>query len=83
MRTADNNSFRMVIKLPRYCSASTMFVLSSVPSFDAVLRRQRFSLQSNVRLSKSNNMYIQTIMSCDLRFQAPLFILTNNSLYLR
>ena len=77
MRTAYNNSFRMVMKLPRYCSASTMFV----PSFDAVLRRQRFSLQS--RLSKSNNMYIETIMSCDLRFQSPLFILTNNSLYLR
>ena len=81
MRTAYNNSFRMVMKLPKYCCASTMFVLSSVRSFNAVLCRQRFSLQS--RLSKSNNMYIQTIMSCDLRFQSPLFILTNNSLYLR
>ena len=45
---------------------SKMFVLSSVPSLDAVLRRQSFCLQS--RLNKSDNMYIQTIMSCDVRF---------------
>ena len=38
INVAYNNAFRMIMQLPRYCSASNMFVMCNVPSCQAVMR---------------------------------------------
>ena len=79
IRTAYNNSFRMIMQLPKFCSASEMFTFSNVPGFNAVLRRQRFSLLN--RLSSSKNRILNSILSCDWRFESPLLRVIHSSLY--
>ena len=39
IRVSYNNSFRILLKLPKFCSASEMFVYSDVPNFEALLRK--------------------------------------------
>ena len=79
IQTAYNNSFRMIMQLPKFCSASEMFTFSNVPGFNAVLRRQRFSLLN--RLGSSNNRILNSILSCDWRFESPLLRVIHSSLY--
>ena len=38
INVAYNNAFRMIMQLPRYCSASNMFAMCNVPSCQAVMR---------------------------------------------
>ncbi|CAK1585600.1 unnamed protein product [Parnassius mnemosyne] len=49
LRTQYNNAFRALLRLPRYCSASAMFALAGVDSFDAIIRKKTASLLNRVR----------------------------------
>ena len=60
VRVAYNNSFRILLKLPKYCSASNMFVERRVPSFGEMLRKCRNSLHS--RLRKSENTIVRVVL---------------------
>ena len=71
IRTAYNNSFRIMLGLPKYCSATDMFVSRNVDTFDAYIRKQYFSLRT--RLYNCNNVYVNTITHCDLVMNSVLF----------
>jgi exonuclease III len=79
IKTAYNNSFRILLGLPKYCSASQMFTLCDVQTFDTVLRKQRYSLLS--RLNNSANVYINAIMNGDLQFNSHLIKTMYKSIY--
>ena len=40
---AYNDAFRQLLREPRWCSASRLFVYNNVPSFDAVVRKLVYS----------------------------------------
>ena len=55
LRVAYNNSLRSLLGLPRWCSATQMFVLCDSMTFAANLRKSRHSLLK--RLEHSGNVY--------------------------
>lgn len=46
-----NNIFRLMLRLPRYCSGSAMFVLNHTYGFHAIMRKKTASLIRRVRVS--------------------------------
>lgn len=59
LRVQYNNGFRMLMGLPRFCSASTMFAEARVDGFHAIIRKKTASLLSRVR--SSSNSILQVI----------------------
>ena len=59
LQVAYNDAFRILLKLPRWTSASFMFVNSNVPTFHAVLRNFMFKFMC--RLADSKNRIIMTL----------------------
>jgi hypothetical protein len=53
LRVQYNNGFRMLLGLPRFCSASGMFAEARVDSFQAIMRKRVASLMCRVRDSTS------------------------------
>jgi hypothetical protein len=53
LRVQYNNIFRAMFRLPRYCSASGMFVDDHVDDFYALMRKKVASLVSRVRQSSN------------------------------
>ncbi|XP_049886868.1 uncharacterized protein LOC126381438 [Pectinophora gossypiella] len=51
LRVQYNNAFRVMLGLPRFCSASGMFAQAHTDGFQAVLRKRVFSLMHRVRAS--------------------------------
>ena len=49
----------MLLKLPRFCSASGMFVERRVPSFDEIIRKSKYSILC--RIKRSNNILVKSI----------------------
>ena len=58
-RVAYNNAFRIFLRLPMRCSASTMFVTNRIPSFNENLRKSYFNLYK--RLFNSTNQYLKLV----------------------
>ncbi|KAG7304665.1 hypothetical protein JYU34_010007 [Plutella xylostella] len=54
LRVQYNNAFRMLLGLPRHCSASGMFAEARVDGFHAIVRKRTASLLSRVRGSTNN-----------------------------
>lgn len=61
LRVQYNNGFRMLVGLPRFCSASGMFAEARVDGFHAIMRKRLASLLSRVRAS--TNSILQVIAS--------------------
>ena len=61
IRVAYNNSFRKLICLPRWCSASAMFAFHSVLSFNELQRKIVFNFRQ--RILQSCNLLIQDVVS--------------------
>lgn len=61
LRVQYNNIFRVLLRLPRFCSASGMFADASVDDFYAIIRRQSASLIR--RLRGSTNEILKVIES--------------------
>ena len=59
LRVAYNDALRILLRLPRWTSASHLFVNSGVPTLGAVLRNLMYSFIK--RLNKSNNEIIMTL----------------------
>ena len=53
LKIAYNNSLRRLLNLPKYNSASEMFVNLNIPSFNELLRKFVFSF--NTRIIESDN----------------------------
>lgn len=54
LRIQYNNAFRMLLGLPRYCSASGMFADAHVDGFSAIMRKRIASMVSRVRASTNS-----------------------------
>lgn len=67
LRVQYNNGFRMLMGLPRFCSASTMFAEARVDGFHAIMRKKTASLLS--RLRSSANSILQVIPD---RYDLPI-----------
>ena len=60
LRVAYNDAFRIVLGLPRWTSARTLFVTLRVDYLDAVIRKSMYSILGRLRNSKSSvlsNLY--------------------------
>ncbi|KAJ0170206.1 hypothetical protein K1T71_014134 [Dendrolimus kikuchii] len=54
LRVQYNNGFRMLMGLPRFCSASGMFAEARVDDYYAVVRKRAASLLCRIRASSNN-----------------------------
>ena len=54
-----NHSFRIIIKYPRHCSASGMFVFNDVPSFTELWRKSIYGFKQ--RVDNSLNKVVNTV----------------------
>ncbi|XP_061705642.1 uncharacterized protein LOC133516642 [Cydia pomonella] len=59
LRVQYNNAFRVLLGLPRYCSASAMFAYAHTEGFGAVIRKRIASLMRRVR--GSHNTILRVI----------------------
>lgn len=59
LRVQYNNGFRVLLGLPRFCSASTMFAEAHTNDFYAIMRNKTASLLS--RLRSSSNSILKTL----------------------
>ena len=66
LKVAYNNVFWMLLRLLKYCSASTMFVENCVPNSEAVIRNLVYKFM--LRLDASDNKLVNAIMTSDLLF---------------
>nr|XP_049695206.1 uncharacterized protein LOC110375746 [Helicoverpa armigera] len=53
LRIQYNNAFRMLLRLPRFCSASEMFAKSHTDGFQAIMRKKTASLLCRMRSSRN------------------------------
>ncbi|XP_047990777.1 uncharacterized protein LOC125229884 [Leguminivora glycinivorella] len=60
LRIQYNNGFRMLLGLPRYCSASGMFAEARTDSFGAIIRKRTASLMRRVR--DSSNSLVRLVL---------------------
>ena len=79
MRVCYNNAYRFLHGLPRFCSASFMFGIASVPSFHEIMRKGQLSLMRS--LFKSQNSLISVLSEFNLQSN-KLWSHWNNNLYL-
>lgn len=68
LRVQYNDGLRMLLGLPRYCSASTMFAEARVDDFFAIMRKRAASLLRRVRASP--NSILSTVVG---RYDSPIF----------
>ena len=57
----------MLLRLPKYCSASTMFVENCVPNSEAVIRNLVYKFM--LKLDASDNELVIAIVVSDLKWQ--------------
>ncbi|XP_026318374.1 uncharacterized protein LOC113229095 [Hyposmocoma kahamanoa] len=67
LRIQYNNAFRMLFRLPPFCSASTMFAEKHVDDFYAIMRKRSASLLRRMRLS--TNSILSTLVE---RWESPM-----------
>ena len=59
-----NHSFRIIMKYPRHCSASGMFVFNNVPSFKELWRKSIYGIKQ--RVDNSLNKVVNTVANTTL-----------------
>ena len=72
LKVAYNDSLRMVLGIPRYCSASEMFAYTNVPSCQCVIRLNIYSFMK--RIQCMNNEIVHSIVHSDLIFSSLLWL---------
>ena len=70
-RVAYNNCFRIILNLPRRCSASEMFVFRYTDTFDT--RRRRLCYSFLERLFSSHNTIITRLLNSDAFYRNSYF----------
>ena len=70
LHVAYNNAFRMLMNLPRGCSASGMFAMNNVSSCQAIIRNLVFRFKN--RVDSSENLIIKSVLSSDIRWQSRI-----------
>ena len=72
VKVAYNDSLRMVLGIPRYCSASEMFAYTNRPSCQCVKRLNIYSFMK--RIQCMNNEIVHGIVHSDLIFSSLLWL---------
>ena len=67
---AYNNAFRMLLNLPRDCSASGMFVNNNVNTCPAVIRNLVYRFMN--RIEVSGNYIVKSVLTSDMRWQSRI-----------
>ena len=67
---AYNNAFRILLKLPRDCSASGMFAQNNVRSCPAVIRNLVFKFMNRIDISCNN--IVKSVLASDMRWQSRI-----------
>lgn len=57
LRVQYNNGFRVLLRLPRFCSASSMFAVARTDDFYAIIRKKTASLISRMRASTNSILH--------------------------
>lgn len=60
LRVQYNNTFRTLLRLPRFCSASGMFADAHTDGFNAIIRKRSASLLHRVRTSTNSVLNVLT-----------------------
>ena len=71
LRIAYNNSLRKLLGIPKYNSASEMFVCLNIPSFNELLRKHVYSYRS--RLLASHNCILLSMCSSVVPLYSPIW----------
>ena len=79
LKVAYNDSLRMVLGIPRYCSASEMFVYTNVPSCQCVIRLNIYSFMK--RIQCMNNEIVHSIVHSDFIFSSLLWLNSRRRLF--
>ena len=70
LNVAYNNILRRLLRRPRFCSASGLFVECRIPNCKAVIRNLIFRFMTRLDLSK--NSIIFTILGSDIRWTSRI-----------
>ena len=76
---AYTDAFQQLLQEPQWCSASKLFVLSSVSSLSENMRKLTFSLWRSLQIS--DNSLVNAALSSDLFFKSPVFRSWRSSLF--
>jgi exonuclease III len=79
LRVAYNNALRLLLKMPRWTSASGLFVTNGAITFHAIIRRYEFSFMHS--LTVSDNQLIKSFHESDRFLQSPLLSKWRHDLY--
>ena len=71
LKVAHNDILRKLLKVPRYHSASTLFVTKHVDNLDVLLRKNMYSLWE--RFSNSNNSIVARVYSSEVRAHSKIW----------
>jgi len=70
LRVAYNDVYRLLLKEPRRCSASKLFVLHNVTSFDAMIHKLVYSFWTILRCS--DNAVVHSFPNDELSYKTQL-----------
>ena len=65
LKIAYNDSLRMVLRIPRYCSASEMFAYTNVPSCQCVIRLHIYCFMERIQCMEKKKI-VRSIVNSDL-----------------
>ena len=70
MYVAYNNAFRMLMNLPRGCSASGMFAENNVRSCQAIIRNLVYRFRN--RVDSSENLILKSVLLSSTKWQSRI-----------
>ena len=79
LKIAYNNGLRRILNLPKYNSASEMFVNLNIPSFDELLRKFVYSFKS--RIQDSCNSLVNGIVKSSVPLFSKIWVWWSDILY--
>ena len=72
LKIAYNNGLRRLLNLPKYNSASEMFVNLNIPSFNELLRKFVFSFKT--RIIESDNSLVNGIVTSTISLFSSIWV---------
>ena len=79
LKIAYNNGLRRILNLPKYNSASEMFVNLKLPSFDELLRKFVYSFKG--RIQDSCNSLVNGIVKSSVPLFSKIWVWWSDILY--
>ena len=71
VKVAHNDVFRSLLNMPRYTSASSLFVMKNIDNLDVMMRKNMFSLEN--RMLRSMNSIVKAVMNSESRMHSCIW----------